>query len=236
MTIKHAEDHVITIPDQDSASSNQFSAFTNNSKDISITKIRDNSEKLSLKQSNDNILKQLIITLNVHSEKNMVTNSKRQNNISSNSKNSKNNNVSVIIGDAIIKDIKGWDIKGWELSNKSEKFVVKFFGGATTKAMESYIQLAIERAPSNVILHCGTNDLKTSTDPEQIAENIINLAKSMKTDNKGVIISELAPRNDQLNKKAKEVNDVLTLECNKRNICIIKHDNMNVRRHCNMSG
>ena len=231
MTIKHAEDHVITIPDQDSASSNQFSAFTNNNKDISITKIRDNSEKLSLKQSNDNILKQLIITLNVHSEKNMVTNSKRQNNISSNSKNSKNNNVSVIIGDAIIKDIKGW-----ELSNKSEKFVVKFFGGATTKAMESYIQLAIERAPSNVILHCGTNDLKTSTDPEQIAENIINLAKSMKTDNKGVIISELAPRNDQLNKKAKEVNDVLTLECNKRNICIIKHDNMNVRRHCNMSG
>ena len=199
MTIKHAEDHVITIPDQDSASSNQFSAFTNNNKDISITKIRDNSEKLSLKQSNDNILKQLIITLNVHSEKNMVTNSKRQNNISSNSKNSKNNNVSVIIGDAIIKDIKGWDIKGWELSNKSEKFVVKFFGGATTKDMESYIQLAIERAPSNVILHCGTNDLKTSTDPEQIAENIINLAKSMKTDNKGVIISELAPRNDQLN-------------------------------------
>ena len=102
--------------------------------------------------------------------------------------------------------------------------------------MESYIQLAIERAPSNVILHCGTNDLKTSTDPEQIAENIINLAKSMKTDNEDVIISELAPRNDQLNKKAKEVNDVLTLECNKRNICIIKHDNMNVRRHCNMSG
>ena len=235
MTIKHAEDHVITIPDQDSASSNQFSAFTNNNKDLSITKIRDNSEKLSLKQSNDNILKQLIITLNVHSEKNMVTNSKRQNN-SSNSKNSKNNNVSVIIGDAIIKDIKRWDIKGWELSNESEKFVVKFFGGATIKDMESYIQLAIERAPSNVILHCGTNDLKTSTDPEQIAENIINLAKSMKTDDKDMIVSELAPRNDQLNKKAKEVNDVLTLECNKRNICIIKHDNMNVRSHCNMSG
>ena len=55
----------------------------------------------------------------------MVTNSKRQNNISSNSKNSKSKNVSVIIGDSIIKDIEGW-----ELSNESEKFVVKFFGGA----------------------------------------------------------------------------------------------------------
>ena len=75
----------------------------------------------------------MITTLNVHSKKNMVTNSKRQNNISSNSKNSKSKNVSVIIGDSIIKDIESW-----ELSNESEKFVVKFFGGATTKNMESY--------------------------------------------------------------------------------------------------
>ena len=131
----------------------------------------------------------------------MVTNSKRQNNVSSNSKNSKSKNVSVIIGDSIIKDIKGW-----ELSNESEKFVVKFFGGAITKNMESYFQLAIE----HVILHCGTNDLKTSTDPEQIAENIINLAKSVKRDKNNVLISELTPRNDQLNKKAKEVNAVFS--------------------------
>ena len=56
---------------------------------------------------------------------------------------------------------------------------------------ESYIQPTLERAPSNVILHCGTNDLKTSTDNEQIAENIMNLAKSMKIDKNNVIISEL---------------------------------------------
>ena len=62
----------------------------------------------------------------------MVTNLKIQNNISSNSKNSKNKNVSVIIGDSIIKDIKGW-----ELSNESEKFIIKFSGVATTKDMES---------------------------------------------------------------------------------------------------
>ena len=123
---------MITIPAQDTASSNPFSAFTNKSNDICFTKICENSKKLSLKQSNDNIPKQLITTLNVHSKKNMVTNSKRQNNISSNSKNSKNKNVSAITGDSIIKDIKCW-----ELSNKSEKFVVKFFGGATTKDMES---------------------------------------------------------------------------------------------------
>ena len=97
-------------------------------------------------------------------------------------------------------------------------------------------QLTIERAPNNVILHYGTNDLKTSTDPEQIVENTINLEKSKKTDKNNVIISELTPRNDQLNKKAKELNAVLSRECNKRNICVIKHDNVNARRHCSMSG
>ena len=57
----------------------------------------------------------------------------------------------------------------------------------------------------------------------------------MKTNINNVIISELTPRNDQLNKKPKELNEVLTQECNKKNIGVIKHDNMNARRHCNMS-
>ena len=70
-------------------------------------------------------------------------------------KNSKNKNVSAIIGDSTIKDIEGW-----ELSNESKVFVVIFFDGATTKDMESYIRSTMERAPSNVTLHCGTNDLK----------------------------------------------------------------------------
>ena len=39
--------------------------------------------------------------------------------------------------------------------------------------------------------------IKTSTNPEQIAENIINLAKPTKTDENNVIISELTSRNDQ---------------------------------------
>ena len=58
------------------------------------------------------------------------------------------------------------------------------FGSATAKYMESYIQPTLERAPNNIILHCGTNDLKASTD--------------------NVIISEVTPRNEQLNKKAKK--------------------------------
>ena len=55
MTNKQVEDHVITIPNQDTVSLNQFSAVTNNNDDISVTKIGENSEKLGLKRSSDNI-------------------------------------------------------------------------------------------------------------------------------------------------------------------------------------
>ena len=78
----------------------------------------------------------------------MVADSKRKVNISSNSKNAKSKNVLVTIGDSIIKDIKGR-----ELSNESEKFVVKFFGSAVAKDMDSYIQPKIGQALSNAILH-----------------------------------------------------------------------------------
>ena len=67
--------------------------------------------------------------------------------------------------------------------------MIKLFVGATTKDMESYIQIIIERSPSIAILICCPNDLNTSTDPEQIAENIISLVKSMKADKNNVIIS-----------------------------------------------
>ena len=74
--------------------------------------------------------------------KEWLTNRREKKSISSNSKTSKNKNVSVI-KESIIKDIKDW-----ELSNESDKFVIKLFVGATTKDMESYIQTIIERPPS----------------------------------------------------------------------------------------
>ena len=41
--------------------------------------------------------------------------------------------VTVMLGDSIIKDVKGW-----KLSDKKNKVVVKHFSGAKTKDMESY--------------------------------------------------------------------------------------------------
>ena len=46
ITNKNGDEQVITIPDQDTASPNQFSALANNNDDNSITKVCENFQKI----------------------------------------------------------------------------------------------------------------------------------------------------------------------------------------------
>ena len=59
-----------------------------------------------------------------------------------------------------------------------------------------------------VILHTGTNNLKSNQNPSDIANEIINLAKNIKISGTEVSISSLIPRGDQLSEKRKKVNKV----------------------------
>ena len=52
------------------------------------------------------------------------------------------------------------------MSNRTRKVVVKRFSGAKTKDMKSYVIPAVDQKPDNIILHTGTNDLKTIDTPE----------------------------------------------------------------------
>ena len=92
--------------------------------------------------------------------------------------------------------------------------------------MNSYIIPTLSQKPENVILHSGANDLKFIKDSKQIAKNIINLALKSHSETTKVIISGLTPRRDKYANKVTQVNDVLQLECNKRNIEFINHDNI----------
>ena len=56
-----------------------------------------------------------------------------------------------IIGDSIVKDIKG---KGWQLSTSvdvNDKIIVKSFSGSTTKDMENYILPSIKKQPKRIV-------------------------------------------------------------------------------------
>ena len=81
-----------------------------------------------------------------------------------------------MLGDSMVKDIKGW-----KMLSRTRK-VVKYFSGAKTKGINSYVIPTVVQKPDNIILHTETNDLKTIGTPEEITVEILNLAMTCKTD------------------------------------------------------
>ena len=126
-------------------------------------------------------------------------------------------------------------MKGWKLSDNKNKVVVKHFSGAKTKDTETYIIPTLEQKPEPIIIHSGTNDLKSGSSPEEIAKDI-KFTTSCKTQTKKVILSSIVPRHDNLNEKATRLNKCLKKECKARNICFIDHRNISPTHSCNRSG
>ena len=73
--------------------------------------------------------------------------------------------------------------------------------------MKWHVKPAKEQNPKNIILHCGTDDINDYSDPQNIAEEIIELAKSISKDcNSNFTVSDIAPRYGKLNEKVRSVN------------------------------
>ena len=96
----------------------------------------------------------------------------------------------------------------------------------TTKGMIHHIKGCLDNtSPDFIILHHETNDLNGTS--EEIADKISNLAASVKTSKNypsfpvGIVI-----RNDKLNKKGNEVNELLRNKCRTRQLSFI--DNKNI--------
>ena len=140
----------------------------------------------------------------------------------------------VILGDSIIKDIEQHRVRK-SLPN-NEKVYVKSFSGATIKHMHSYAQPSKEFNNDLVILHCGTNDLRTEKEPLEIAKEVIELALEMKSTNNEVMVSGIVSRRDKLNDKSKEVNKLLQSLCISKKLLFIDNSNINPVYHLNNSG
>ena len=148
-----------------------------------------------------------------------------------NNRSTDNRKTVAVVGDSMIKYIKGF-----KLSNKSKKVVVKTFPGARVDCMKHYIRPTLDKKPDVMIIHCGTNDLKTK-EPEEITENIVTLAKmvSEESENTSVIVSGIVPRGDALNGNVEKVNGILQKRCNECNIGFIDNGNIDPAKHLNNS-
>ena len=92
--------------------------------------------------------------------------------------------------------------------------------------MKHHIMECLEDGPPDaILLHHGTNDLRSEEPAEKIASNIINVVFSAKNKNT-VYVSGLIVRNDK-HRMGKEVNVVLKKKCNNKNLSLIDNRNIN---------
>ena len=128
------------------------------------------------------------------------------------------------------------DVYRCKLSDREEKMVVKHFSESAIEDLKTYIQPPLKRDPDWVIIHVGTNDLRSSQDPKTIAKNIIDIAKSSTTNKNEILVSSIVSRRDNLNGKGRQVNNILQKLCVENNFAYVNHDNIKPRKHCNCGG
>lgn len=132
--------------------------------------------------------------------------------------------TTVIIGDSMVSRIQGW-----KMTDKSNKITVKSFPGATTDDMSDYIKPSLKYRPDNIILHIGTNNLRSNS-PNQIAEEIVKLCEFIESESPmtKVAVSLLTTRQDslELERKRLEVNKILCSFIKTRDWKLITHSNI----------
>ena len=149
-------------------------------------------------------------------------------------KKKKKGRSTTIIGDSIVKDIKPHKIRN--ALPLGEKLYVKSFSGASTECMADHIKPTLRYKPDLIILHTGSNDLRSEKTVEKIAEDILQLAKDSKTTENEIIISGIVPRSDNLNNKGQKVNLHLERLCYDNNIVFIDNNFIKPSKHLNGSG
>ena len=134
----------------------------------------------------------------------------------------------------MLKDLDGYLLTG----SFNKKFIVKVrpLSSAKTEDMHDYSKPTKRDFDPNIyILHVSANNLSTNDSPKMIVYKIVETAESLKTEDNNVILSAIVPRGDKLNEKAEEVNNLLEKACYQKQIGLIKHSNINTKRHLNRS-
>ena len=234
---------------------------TNNSNDNIGNIINDNNNNINNITRNDNINNNKISNNNIINSNTSNNNTSNNNDI--NNVNNSNNNIRniettkkngtednmdkekskvnnliqktkrvYILGDSTIKHVKGYTISSL-LDNC--KVYVKDFPEARVRCMQDYVRPTLRENPDHITIHIGTNHLASNTPAEKVAESIIDLASTLKSDSCSVAISSITVRNDKHRNKVAQVNRSLKRLCQKNNFELINHENTNTERHLNGS-
>ena len=139
----------------------------------------------------------------------------------------------IVAGDSMVKNIKGKALK--KRLNQNEDILIYSFPGATVNDMHSYCKPLIDRAPDTVILHCGTNNLRSKKSDIEISTEIVTLAKSIASKGIRVCVSGLIMKGDALEDKRNKTNHILRDMCQEEKIKFLENGNIDAEKHLNNS-
>ena len=115
------------------------------------------------------------------------------------------------------------------------KYMLDLFLSATVQSMFDYVKPSIRENPNHVIIHAATNDIPSDKKSESIAQDMIHLAKKIRSKDCSVAISSIVPRNDKesWSIKANEVNRTLEEMCKELGLDFVNNDNINPKKLLN---
>ena len=97
----------------------------------------------------------------------------------------------IIAGDSILKNLQG------NKMSKNSRVKVSSFPGCTTLDMKDHVKPLLRRNPDEIIIHVGTNSLRSCDTPRTCAEEIIDLATmASSTSSAKIVLSSLVCRSD----------------------------------------
>ena len=102
------------------------------------------------------------------------------------------------------------------------RIAVKSISGTKTAGMKHHIEGCLNA----IVIHCGTNDLRSQKIPREIAEEIVTLENEAKQSVVRVFISNLTVRGDEFNEKANKVNDELIALTEASKLLLIDNNNI----------
>ena len=111
------------------------------------------------------------------------------------------------------------------------------FWGAKISCVTGHVKSTLRDInPDHIVLHAGTNGLRTENTAIQSEKATINLVASLKDDDNTVTVSGINPRLDDLKNKADEANRRLVLMSKEKNISFLSHDEIiDPSKHLNES-
>ena len=139
----------------------------------------------------------------------------------------------IIAGDSILKNLQGHKMC------KNSRVKVSSFPGCTTLDMKDHIKPLLRRNPDEIIIHVGTNNLRSCDTPRTCAEEIIDLATMASSKSSAEIaLSSLVRRSDDeaLACKISGVNKILEESCRQNSWGFVDHSNILGNYHLNRSG